>query len=116
MVYVCLPHFTLHRSHHRAEIAQNAGFFQKEIVPFSVFQKNATTGERTVVTVSQDDGIRYGTTKEGLGNIRSAFPQWGTSTTTGGNASQISDGAAAIMLVSLNSLNVEDTLVLTLVL
>jgi acetyl-CoA acetyltransferase family protein len=49
--------------------------------------------------VSQDDGIRQGTTKEGLGKIRAAFPQWKPATTTGGNASQITDGAAAVLLM-----------------
>jgi len=91
---------TSNRSHSRAEAAQGAGKFNKEIVPFTVFQKNATTGERSLVTVTQDDGIRYGTTKEGLAKIRSAFPQWGISATTGGNASQITDGAAAVLMVS----------------
>lgn len=65
------------QSFQKAESAQKAGYFTKEIVPFTVFQKDPTTGERKLVTVSVDDGIRYGTTKEGLLKIRSAFPQWG---------------------------------------
>ncbi|KAK7059130.1 hypothetical protein VNI00_001756 [Paramarasmius palmivorus] len=87
-------------SHQRAERAQKSGYFDKEIVPFTVFQKDPATGEKRQVVVSQDDGIRPGTTKEKLGKIRSAFPQWGNSTTTGGNASQITDGAAAVMLTT----------------
>ncbi|KAF5374995.1 hypothetical protein D9758_000445 [Tetrapyrgos nigripes] len=87
-------------SFQRAEKAQKAGYFDKEIVPFTVFQKNAATGERSRVVVSKDDGIRYGTTKESLAKIRSAFPQWGKGATTGGNASQITDGAAAVLLMT----------------
>ncbi|EEB88434.1 hypothetical protein MPER_13738, partial [Moniliophthora perniciosa FA553] len=79
------------RSHQRAEHAQKAGYFAKEIVPFTVFQKDPATGEKRQITVSADDGIRPGTTKGKLAKIRSAFPQWGNSATTGGNASQITD-------------------------
>lgn len=87
-------------SYQKAEHAQKAGYFDKEIVPFTVFQKDPATGEKKKVTVTRDDGIRYGTTKETLSKIRAAFPQWGNSTTTGGNASQITDGAAAVLLMT----------------
>ncbi|KAJ7786141.1 Thiolase, N-terminal domain-containing protein [Mycena metata] len=87
-------------SFQRAEAADKAGYFTREIIPFTVFSKNPTTGERTRVTITKDDGIRYGTTAEGLSKIRSAFPQWGQGTTTGGNASQITDGAAAVLLMT----------------
>ncbi|KAF6757173.1 3-ketoacyl-CoA thiolase [Ephemerocybe angulata] len=88
------------RSFQRAERAQAAGYFKKEIVPFTVYQKDRVTGEKKLVTVTEDDGIRKGTTKEGLAKIRAAFPQWGNSTTTGGNASQLTDGAAAVLLMT----------------
>lgn len=88
------------KSFQKAERAQRAGYFRKEIVPFTVFQEDPKTGEKHQVVVSEDDGIRYGTTKEGLAKIRPAFPQWGNSTTTGGNASQITDGAAAVLLMT----------------
>ncbi|KAJ3553290.1 hypothetical protein NP233_g12680 [Leucocoprinus birnbaumii] len=87
-------------SFQKAERAQKLGYFRNEIVPFTVFQQDPKTGEKRQVVVSEDDGIRYGTTKEGLGKIRAAFPQWGNSTTTGGNASQITDGAAAVLLMT----------------
>ncbi|KAE9408268.1 thiolase [Gymnopus androsaceus JB14] len=87
-------------SFQRAEHAQKSGFFDKEIVPFEVFQKDPRTGERSPTLVTKDDGIRYGTTKESLSKIRSAFPQWGMGATTGGNASQITDGAASILLMT----------------
>ncbi|KAG8965590.1 hypothetical protein FRC03_000398 [Tulasnella sp. 419] len=83
-------------SFQRAERAQQAGYFKDEIAPLEGF---AVTPEgRKRITVTEDDGIRAGTTAEGLGKIRSAFPQWGGKT-TGGNASQITDGAAAVLLM-----------------
>lgn len=87
-------------SFQRAEVAQKAGYFAQEIVPFAVYQNDPSTGERRRVVVTEDDGIRRGTTKEALQKIRPAFPQWGKATTTGGNASQITDGAAAVLLMS----------------
>lgn len=86
-------------SFQRAERAQKAGIFKDEIVPFTAYVTDPETGKRTTKIITQDDGIRYGTTKEGLGKIRPAFPQWGRAHTTGGNASQITDGAAAVMLM-----------------
>lgn len=88
-------------SHTRAEAAQRSGKFSQEIVPLQVFgQANKETGERARITVREDDGIRKGTTEEALGRIRSAFPQWSPSNTTGGNASQITDGGAAVLLMT----------------
>ena len=92
-------------SHQRAAAAQKAGRFDAEIMPIDAYQlpAGATAGskaERTKVRVSKDDGIRGDSTKEGLGKIRSAFPQWGNGTTTGGNASQITDGVAGVLLMS----------------
>jgi len=88
------------RSFQRAESADKAGYFAKEIVPFTAYQKDAATGTRKKVTVSKDDGIRYGTTRDTLLKIKSAFPQWPPGRTTGGNASQITDGAAAVLLMT----------------
>jgi len=88
------------KSFQRAEAADRAGYFAKEIVPFTSYQKDPATGARKKVTVSKDDGIRYGTTKATLSKIKSAFPQWPPSQTTGGNASQITDGAAAVLLMT----------------
>jgi len=88
------------RSFQRAEAADKAGYFAKEIVSFTAYQKDAATGARKKITVSKDDGIRYGTTKKTLLKIKSAFPQWPPARTTGGNASQITDGAAAVLLMT----------------
>lgn len=87
------------KSYQKAEHAQISGYFDNEIVPFTAYRKDAS-GEREQFLVTKDDGIRYGTTKESLGKIRAAFPQWGNSLTTGGNASQITDGAAAVLLMT----------------
>lgn len=77
-------------SFQRAERAQKDGLFDDEIVPIRTRVKDAN-GEWKGVTLTKDDGIRPGTTAEGLSKIRVAFPQWGP-TTTGGNASQVTDG------------------------
>ncbi|EUC63965.1 3-ketoacyl-CoA thiolase [Rhizoctonia solani AG-3 Rhs1AP] len=84
-------------SHKRASEAQRTGKFT-EIVPVEGFSKSES-GERTRIIVDKDDGIRHDSTAAALGKIRSAFPQWGGGKTTGGNASQITDGAAAVLLM-----------------
>lgn len=86
-------------SFQRAEHAQKQGYFDQEIVPFWAFTKNAA-GERTKIVLTKDDGVRYNTTKESLAKVRPAFPQWGNGATTGGNASQVTDGAAAVLLMT----------------
>ncbi|RDL37421.1 Thiolase [Venustampulla echinocandica] len=87
------------KSYQKAEAAQKAGWFADEIIPITVQVKDPKTGKVETRVVDQDDGIRYGTTAESLGKIRAAFPQWKPSFTTGGNASQLTDGAAAILLM-----------------
>lgn len=87
-------------SFQRAEAAQKAGYFKKEIASLTVPQIDPKTGSKKLVVVDKDDGVRYGTTKETLLKLRSAFPQWGGGKTTGGNASQITDGAAAVLLMT----------------
>jgi acetyl-CoA acetyltransferase len=78
-------------SFRRAEAAQDAGWFDDEIIPINVLQKDKKTGVETRITLQKDDGIRRGTKYESLAKIPPAFPQFGK-TTTGGNASQITDG------------------------
>lgn len=84
-------------SFQRAEAAQKAGWSDDEIVPITTKVQDKE-GNWQEVTLTKDDGIRPGTTAEGLGKIRPAFPQWGECT-TGGNASQVTDGAAALLLM-----------------
>lgn len=78
-------------SFRRAEVAQKAGWFDDEIVPITTKVKDPKTGEEKEVTLTKDEGPRYGTTAESLGKIRAAMPQFGNRT-TGGNASQVTDG------------------------
>ena len=85
-------------SYRRAEVAQKEGWFDDEIVPIKTVVKDPKTGEEKTVTVTKDDGIRAGTTYEGLSKIRPAFSQWGDRS-TGGNSSQVTDGAAAVLLM-----------------
>lgn len=80
-------------SHARAAAAQEAGLFEAEIAPVTIPQRK---GDPIVVT--QDEGIRASTTVESLGGLRAAFAKDGT--ITAGNASQISDGAAALIVAS----------------
>lgn len=79
-------------SFQRHERAVAAGAFDDEIVPVEVGRGKRAT------TVSADDGGREGVTAEALGSLRPAFSPDGT--ITAGNASQISDGAAALVVVS----------------
>lgn len=96
-------------SQQRAEAAQASGRFDREILPIEALQlpagatpsdAGAPAPQRTKVLVTKDDGIRPGTTKEKLAKIRAAFPQWGNGATTGGNASQITDGVAGVLLMT----------------
>ncbi|KAN0095949.1 thiolase [Hyaloscypha variabilis] len=85
-------------SYHRAEVAQKAGWFDDEIVPIVTEVKDPKTGEVKKVTLTKDEGPRWGTTFEGLSKIRPAFPDFGDKS-TGGNSSQVTDGAAAVLLM-----------------
>jgi acetyl-CoA acetyltransferase family protein len=85
-------------SYNRAERAQKAGWFDDEIVPIVAEVKDPKTGEVKKVTLTKDEGIRYGTTFESLNKIRPAFPDFGDKS-TGGNSSQVTDGAAAVILM-----------------
>jgi acetyl-CoA C-acetyltransferase len=80
-------------SHERAAAAIKAGKFADEIVPVSVPQRKGDP-----LVVDTDEGVRPETTAESLGKLRPAFDKNGT--VTAGNASQISDGGAAVIVMS----------------
>ena len=84
------------RSQHAADAAYKEGRLQEELVPVPL--KNSK-GEPTGDTLSEDDHRRAQTTMEGLAKLRTAFGKTGT--VTAGNASGIVDGAAAVVLMSL---------------
>lgn len=85
-------------SHNRASEAQKSGRFSDEIIPFKTILK-AEDGSVKEVVIDKDDGIRHGSTMEGMAKARSAFPNWGKARSTGANSSQLTDGAAAALLM-----------------
>ena len=80
------------QSHRRAAAAWASGAFEAEVVPVTV-----GTGSKAI-TVSRDEGIRVESTIEGLAKLKPAFQSTGT--ITAANASQLSDGAAALVVAS----------------
>ncbi len=89
------------RSHRRAAAAQDEGKFDDEIVPLKVtFEELNAKGrkERREVTFDRDEGVRRDTSEESLAKLRPAFHAKGT--ITAGNSSQMSDGAAAVVVMS----------------
>ncbi|EFQ91173.1 hypothetical protein CFE70_003857 [Pyrenophora teres f. teres 0-1] len=85
-------------SYRRAEAAQKAGWFDDEITPIPTVIKDPKTGEEKAVTLTKDEGIRYGTTFESLQKVKPAFLPHGDKSHAG-NSSQLTDGAAAILLM-----------------
>lgn len=84
-------------SYKKAVEAQKKGLFDEEIAPLKVKWTDPKTEEEKEITVSRDDGVREGMTADSLGKIKAAFSKEGT--IHAGNASQISDGAAAVLLM-----------------
>ncbi|KAM6161433.1 3-ketoacyl-CoA thiolase B, peroxisomal isoform 3-T3 [Erethizon dorsatum] len=82
-------------SQQKAAKAQSRGCFWAEIVPVTTTIHD-DKGTKKSITVSQDEGIRPNATMEGLAKLKPAFKDGGS--TTAGNSSQVSDGAAAILL------------------
>ena len=81
------------KSHELAAAAIKEGRFADEIVPVSIPQRKGDP-----IVFSEDEGVRPGTTGESLGRLKPAFRKDGT--ITAGNASQISDGAAAVVVMT----------------
>ncbi|RYP49914.1 hypothetical protein DL768_004450 [Monosporascus sp. mg162] len=89
-------------SHRRAATAQARGLFDEEIVPVhtrfqEVDKQGNKVGDERPIVVTRDDGIRANATLEALAKLKPAFKSDGAS--TAGNSSQVSDGAAAAMLM-----------------
>lgn len=84
-------------SYQKALAAQKNKLFEQEIVPLTVRVHNSDNDESRSVTVTKDEGIRESITPESLGKIKPAFSPTGT--IHAGNASQVSDGAAAVLLM-----------------
>ena len=81
------------RSHQLAAQAQKNGVFDDEIIPVEIPQRKGDA-----IVVKDDEGVRGDTTTESLGKLRPAFSKEGT--ITAGSASQISDGACAVVVMS----------------
>ncbi|MFF2449582.1 thiolase family protein [Neobacillus sp. NPDC058068] len=87
-----LDQFSL-ESHQKALKAQEEGYFSREIFPLEV-----TLPDGTTTVINEDSGPRKGTSLEALAGLRTSFKEDGV--IHAGNASQISDGAAALLLMS----------------
>lgn len=86
-------------SHQRAAAAQKNGVFEAEITPVAIYpHQRGPQRKGDPVLFSQDEGIRAETTVESLARLRPAFAKDGT--ITAGTSSQISDGAAAVVVMS----------------
>ncbi len=81
-------------SQNKAEAAQNAGKFKDEIIPFTI------KGRKGDVVMETDEYIRAGATLEAMQKLRPAFSKEGS--VTAGNASGLNDGAAAVVLMSVD--------------
>lgn len=87
-----LDQFSL-ESHQKALKAQEEGYFEREIFPLEV-----TLPDGTTAVIKEDSGPRKGTSLEALAGLRTSFKEDGV--IHAGNSSQISDGAAALLLMS----------------
>ena len=89
------------RSHQRAAAAIDAGKFKEEIVPLEVKEKvlheDGSAEERSII-FDTDEGVRRDTSMEALARLKPVFKEGGT--VTAGNSSQMSDGAAAVVVMS----------------
>ena len=88
------------RSHERAAAAQDAGRFADEIVPVAARRTSVRDGRPSVevATFDRDEGVRRDTSGEALAGLSPVFARGGT--VTAGNSSQMSDGAAAVVVMS----------------
>jgi len=89
------------KSHQKAARAVNSGLFDQELVPIDVELHELDAGEKLVkknFTVKRDEGPRVDTNMEALSKLKPAFKEGGT--VTAGNSSQMSDGAAAVVVMS----------------
>lgn len=92
-------------SHNKAAKAQSEGLFDAEIVPTTTrWRPDAENPDKVEsITVTKDDGIRPGSKPEKLAGMKPAFKADGTS--TAGNSSQVSDGAAAALMMRRSTAN-----------
>ena len=82
----------------KARQARDNGWFKEEIAPITVKRVNPKTKQEETITVQHDDGIRDNISLEKLGKLKPSFKPTGFSHP--GNSSQLTDGAAAVLLMS----------------
>lgn len=85
-------------SHQRAAKARDTGRFKEEIVPVKTNWKDPKTGEEKEILVEHDDGIRPDISTAALSKLKPVFKKDGS--TTAGNSSQVTDGAAAVLMMT----------------
>ena len=85
-------------SHRRAAAASDSGRFENEIVPVPVAEIRERDAEGDAILLTADETIRRDTSREKLATLKTSFREGGR--VTAGNASQISDGASAVLLMS----------------
>lgn len=90
-------------SHKRAAAATASGRFKDEIVPVKTLWKDPKSGEEKEIVVDKDDGIRPDISVATLAALKPVFKKGGT--TTAGNSSQVSDGAAATLMMTRREAN-----------
>lgn len=89
-------------SHNRASEAQKSGRFDSEILPIEttvLSDPENKDGPRETITVDKDDGIRHGLTMEKMVSAKPAFKGMGEERSTGPNSSQVTDGAAMVIMM-----------------
>jgi acetyl-CoA acyltransferase len=92
----CLDQYSL-QSHRRAALATEEGRFTREILPLPIETRGRESGEPGPVTIARDEGIRAGSTLEKLATLKAVFKADGV--VTAANSSQITDGAAAVLIM-----------------
>ncbi|DBA82691.1 hypothetical protein WJX77_012037 [Trebouxia sp. C0004] len=85
-------------SHQRAAKARDTGRFKEEIVPVKTMWKDPKSGEEKEILVEHDDGIRPDISTAALSKLKAVFKKDGS--TTAGNSSQVTDGAAAVLMMT----------------
>ncbi|KAJ9125866.1 hypothetical protein QFC24_002650 [Naganishia onofrii] len=89
-------------SHQRASAAQKSGKFKSEIVPIHtsvLTDPKDPHSSREDLVVEEDDGIRHGLTMDKMRSAKPAFKDYGDARSTGPNSSQVTDGAAMVLMM-----------------
>jgi len=86
------------QSHQKAGVARNLGYFDHQIIPIEIKKKEKNSNEINITKVIEDEGIRFPPNPSSVTSLKTVFKNNGV--VTAGNASQITDGASAVLLAS----------------